>query len=89
MAVASLICGILGLIGGWIPVVQYFTLILSIIGLILGIIARKKAAQEGQPKGMATAGIVLSIIGLAFAGIIILCTICVVGLGAAGAFAGM
>lgn len=72
MAVASLVCGILGLIGGFIPVVQYFTLVLAIVGIVLGVKARKDLSAEGQPTGMATAGMVLGIIsvGLTILGII-------------------
>ena len=41
-----------------------FGFITAIIGLILGVSGRRKAAQSGAPTGMATAGIVMSIIGL-------------------------
>ncbi len=59
MAVASLVCGILGLIGAWFPIIQYFTFILSILAIIFGVKARKQ-----EPGGMATAGFVLGIIGV-------------------------
>ncbi len=67
MAAAALVCGILGIVGGFIPVVQYFTLVLSIVGIVLGVKARKDLGAQGQPTGMATAGMVLGIIGVAFA----------------------
>lgn len=67
MAVAALVCGILGLVGAWFPIVQYFTFILSILAIIFGVKARKQ-----EPGGMATAGFVLGIIGVvcSLAGII-------------------
>src|SRR6185503_287926 len=37
---------------------------LALVGLILGILARKNAQETQQPTGMATAGLVVSIIGL-------------------------
>jgi len=58
----ALICGLLGLFGGLIPVVQWFTFILSILAIVFGSSAKKKAKQTGQPTGMATAGMVLGII---------------------------
>ena len=83
MAIAALVCGILGIVGSFIPIVCYFTLILAIVGLVLGVKARKE--QPGN--GMATAGMVLGIIGVAFAVVGVICVICAVGvIGAAGAF---
>ncbi|MDR2597557.1 MAG: DUF4190 domain-containing protein [Treponema sp.] len=61
---AALVCGILGLCGGAIPVVQYFTFILSILAIAFGSSAKKKAKQTGQPTGMATGGMVLGIIAV-------------------------
>ena len=61
MAVASLVLGILAFIPIPIP---FFGTISAIVGLVLGSLGKKNAAAAGQPTGMATAGIVLSIIGL-------------------------
>ena len=72
MSVAALVCGILGIVGGFIPVVQYVTTVLSILGIIFGVIGRKKCTN----KGLATAGLVLGIIGYAFSVLGIVC-ICV------------
>jgi len=59
MAVAGLVLGILSLVGGSIPGANAFPCwLFGIVGIILSSIARKK-----QPSGMATAGLVLSIIG--------------------------
>ena len=77
MSIAALVCGILGIIGAFIPVVCFFTLVLAILGVVFGIKARK-LAQAGQ-SGMATAGLVLGIIGLAFAAVGAICYICVLG----------
>jgi hypothetical protein len=79
MAVAGLILGILSLVGGWIPGVNVFPMwLLGVVGIILSSIARKK-----QKTGVATAGLVLSIIGTILALIgWIACVIC------AGALAG-
>ena len=65
MAVAALVLGILGTLfslTGWF---FWIGVPLSVIALILGIVGRKQAANEGRPTGMATAGLVLGIIGAA------------------------
>ena len=64
MGILALIFGILGLGGGFIDTVQYFTGILSILAIVFGSIARKNAKLTGQPTGMATAGMVLGIIAV-------------------------
>jgi len=79
MGVAGLIFGILSLIGGSIPGVNVFPMwVLGVIGIILSAIGRKRG--DG---GVATAGLVLSIIGTILSLItFIACAIC------AGALAG-
>lgn len=65
MAVAALVLGILGTLfslTGWL---FWIGVPLSVIALVLGILARKSAANEGRPTGMPTAGMVLGIIGTA------------------------
>ena len=62
---------------------QYFILILAILGIVFGVKGRKMAADN--EKGLATAGLVLGIIGTAFAAIGVICVVCVAGtLAAAG-----
>lgn len=86
MSIVALVCGILGIVGAWIPVVCYVTLVLSIVGIVFGVKGRKVAAEN--EKGLATAGLVLGIIGAAFAAIGVICAICAIaGLAALGATA--
>lgn len=83
-SVSALVLGIIGVIGGWFPVVNYFTGICALLGLIFGVAGRKKSmAATGRPSGLATAGLVLGIIGTAFAALGLICT-----LACAGAIAG-
>jgi len=56
MDVASLVLGILGVVAWLLPLFGYP---INIVGLILGILSKKK-----KMSGMATAGIILTIIGL-------------------------
>lgn len=56
-AVGSLVCGIISIIGFW----SFITIIVAIVGIVLGII---NIAQKNPQKGMAIAGIVMSVLGL-------------------------
>ena len=60
-AIASLVCGIVGLI--------VFGPVLGTIALVMGVLARKETAPVGpyRGRGMATAGIVLGAVDIAFA----------------------
>lgn len=74
MAVGSLVLGIISLVVSFIGLYPV-GLICGIVGIVLAVIAKKKAAS-----GMATAGLVLSIIGLIFNALIfIACAACIGG----------
>ena len=36
-SIAALVCGILGIVGSFIPIVSYFTLVLAILGIVFGV----------------------------------------------------
>lgn len=79
LAIASLVLGIAGLALGWIIPV------LGIVGIILAVMARK----NGNTGGIATAGLVLSIISTAIGGALFACTILPACLAVACGGAGM
>lgn len=82
MSITSLICGILGLVGDFIPYVSYVMFILSILAIVFGAKGKKQSVAAGEPTGMATAGLVLGIIGTAFGVLGVLCSLCALcGLG--------
>ena len=84
-ATPALVCGILGIVGSFIPVICYFALIPAILGIVFGAKGMKIAKATGQGQGLATAGLVLGIIGTAFGVHGVLCIICAAGaLAAAG-----
>ena len=56
LAVGSLVCGIISVICFW----SYITLILAIVGVVLGAVNN---AQDNANKGMAIAGIILNVLG--------------------------
>ena len=67
-ATASLILGILGIL--------FPTLILSVIGIVLGVQARN-IMPEGTPgRGKATAGLICSVIGCVWSGIVLISCTC-------------
>ena len=77
LSIAALVLGILGIVGGWIPVVCYFTTVCAVLGIVFGVKGRKKSvAAYGKASGLATAGLVLGIIGTAFAVVGLICTVC-------------
>ena len=88
-AIAAMVLGIIGCVFCWWGVVNIISLALSIVGLILAIKARKEMVGGVPGRGMATAGLVLSIIGLVLSGIgVLACTAFVGILGAAGSSLG-
>ena len=83
MAVAGLVLGIIALVTWWIPIVNVVALILAIVGLVCSVKGKQQLLMEGRPAGIATAGFVLSLIGLILAAIgFLTCTVCTVCLGA-------
>lgn len=73
---AALVLGILGIVGSFIPVVCYFTLVCAILGIVFGVKGRKMStAVHGKASGLATAGLVLGIIGTSFAAIGVICVV--------------
>ena len=61
MGVASLVLGILGLLGCWVPVLGP---ILALVGVILGAVALSQFRKRGASNGMALAGLILGALGL-------------------------
>lgn len=86
-SIAALVLGIIGAIFAWFGVIGIFALVCSVMGIVFAVIGRKKSfAALGKPSGMATAGLVLSIIGTALAAIgVIACFACAACIGSAAA----
>lgn len=80
LATASVVCGILSLVFLIMQFSLWFLIFPAIIGLILGIVAIVtgiSAKKKGVIGGMATAGLVMGIIGMALNIIVFLgCLIC-------------
>lgn len=83
-AIAGLILGIVAIVFAFGPVSAWLCVIglpVAIVGLVLSVVGGKKLKANGQPKGVATAGLVIGIIAVVFAAISFftcgLCVICV------------
>lgn len=77
LAVAGLVCGILSIVLAWVVgVVNIVAVILGIVGIILSVLGSKNLRTTGAPTGIATAGLVLSIIGTVLSAILLVaCTV--------------
>lgn len=73
MAIASLVLGILSLLTGTIAI----GFILGVLGCIFGIKARNQISEGLPGRGMATAGLICSIIGIVYGGIVLASCTCV------------
>lgn len=73
--IVGLVCGIISIVVFWVPWFNIVSLILGIVGIVFSVKGRK-TAPAGKT-GMATAGLVLAIIGTVLSGIgFVTCTIC-------------
>ena len=66
-SIISLVFGIISIVFSWTPLLNFVSLILGIIGIILGIKGRK--ISPANKAGVATAGLICSIIGTVFSAI--------------------
>ena len=81
MSIAAMVLGICSL------VIPYAGVAIAIVGLILGVLGKKKCTEASTPSGMAQAGIVMSIIALAWSILlVILCASCIGAVGCASLF---
>lgn len=93
MAIVSLVCGIVGIVGGFltqVPVLGWIIPLCPIAGIVFGAIALNKIKTEGaagNEKGLATAGLVLGIVALAVDIVAIICVAVCAGAIIAGAAA--
>jgi hypothetical protein len=73
IAVAALVCGIVSVVVGWIPVLFAIGAVLAVLAIIFGIVGIGRARTTGRRKGFAITGLVMGSIGvLAAAGGLVL-----------------
>lgn len=90
MSIIALVCGIVGIVGSFIPGIKYIAPFCAIAGIVFGALALKriKAGEEVENKGLATAGMICGIVSTAISVLAVVCTICVI-CGLAAGLAGM
>ena len=78
-SITGLVLGIVSAVIAWWGIyLSIVALVCGIVGIILAVKGKKMAKEAGAPTGLATAGLVLSIIGTVLAGIgFISCGLCV------------
>ena len=77
-SIAALVLGIVATVLAWFYMINIAALACSILGVIFAAKGKKLAVAASAPTGIATAGLVLSIIGTILAGIgFFSCTVCV------------
>jgi hypothetical protein len=64
MAVAGLVFGILAIVIAFVPCIGILAIIPAILGIIFSIVGLVKSRKTGQGKGMAVAGLILSILAI-------------------------
>ena len=82
-AITSMVLGIVGLVLSLTYFASPISLVITIIGLVLALKARRELPVGVQDRNYATTGLVLSIVGLVLSAIFFLsCTVCVGLIGA-------
>lgn len=88
MAIAGMVCGIVAIVLSFIPCIGILSIIPAILGIIFSIIGLVQSKKTGEGKGMAIAGLVLSILAIIWIPIFVFVIMggAAAGLGAAGGF---
>lgn len=85
MSIVALVCGIVGIVGSYIPVIKYIAPLCAIAGIVFGALALKriKAGESPESKGLAIGGLVCGIVSTAWSILAWICVICAIIAGAA------
>ena len=79
-AIAGLVLGIVAIVIVWFPVSNIVAFILGIIGIVLAASSLKKIPEGAQNRGIAIAGLVISILSLVLAVPLIICVCATAGI---------
>lgn len=67
LATAGFVLGLLALLGAWIPVLNFLGIILGVVGAILAGVGLAKSQRVAAGKGLAIAGLIMSLLGILIA----------------------
>jgi hypothetical protein len=59
-----MVCGIVSVVLGWVPVVFAIAAVLAVLAVIFGIVGLRRARETGRRRGFAIAGIVTGAVGI-------------------------
>ena len=68
-AIAALVCGIVGAVGGLIPLLYWLAWGLGLLALVFGVIAIRQGGRERSGTGMGWAGAILGVVAIGFGAI--------------------
>jgi len=78
IAVAAMVCGIISVVVGWIPVLFAVGAVLAVLAIIFGIVGLRRARTSGRRRGLAITGLVTGAFGVPIAILGLVFTIVVV-----------
>jgi hypothetical protein len=67
IAVAAMVCGIIAVVIGWVPVLFAIGAVLAILAIIFGIVGLRRARTSGRRRGFAITGLVTGVVGIPIA----------------------
>jgi hypothetical protein len=67
IAVAAMVCGIVAVVLGWIPVLFAIGAVLALLAIIFGIVGLRRARTSGRRRGFAITGLITGAIGVGVA----------------------
>ncbi len=77
IAIAAMVCGIVSVVLGWLPVVFAIAVVLAVLAIIFGIVGMRRSRATGRRRGFAIAGVVTGALGIPIAVIGLIFTIAV------------
>ena len=67
IAVAAMVCGIVSVVLGWVPVLFAAGAVLAVLAIIFGIVGLRRARTSGRRRGLAITGLVTGAFGVPIA----------------------
>jgi hypothetical protein len=78
IAVAAMVCGIVSVVLGWVPVLFAVGAVLAVLAIIFGIVGLRRARRSGRRRGLAITGLVTGAVGVPMAVVGLVLTIILV-----------
>lgn len=82
-SIVALVCGLLAVIGAFIPFVTYAAWLVGVLGIVFGALGMKRSKETNTGFGLAVAGLVLGIVGTVIGLIGFICIVIIAALATA------